>query len=307
MKIGICNVPSERWSFGEGMGRILVIGAKGMLGRDLVPLLRNAFRESTLIEWDIDEIDIRNEEETITKIEAVQPAIVINVAAYTDVDGCESNAEEAFAVNSNGMKHIAKGARRCGAKAVYLSTDYVFDGEKGSPYVEEDPPHPINLYGLSKWRGEQATLELDRQGLVIRTQWLYGKYGKNFVTTILRQVRERKVLTIVEDQIGSPTYTVDLSKAIVALIRKGASGIFHVANRDSCSWYEFGKTILHLTGMKEVKVLPITSKELDRRAVRPSYSVLSTEKFSQTTGIVLRPWVEALRDFLAQLNGSERP
>ncbi len=289
------------------MGRILVIGAKGMLGRDLVPVLRNAFRESTLFEWDIDEIDIRNEEETITKIEAVQPTVVINVAGYTDVDGCESNEEEAFAVNANGMKHIAKGAGRCGAKAVYLSTDYVFDGKKGSPYVEEDPPHPINLYGLSKWRGEQAALELDRQGLVIRTQWLYGKYGKNFVTAILRQVREKKVLTIVEDQIGSPTYTVDLSKAIVALIRKGASGVFHVANRDSCSWYEFGKTILHLTGMKEVKVLPISSKELNRRAVRPSYSALSSEKFTQTTGIVLRPWVEALRDFLAQLNGSERP
>lgn len=287
------------------MSRILVIGAKGMLGRDLVPELQTSFPEDEILAWDIDEIDIRREKETIAKIERIRPAVVINLAGYTDVDGCESNEQEAFAVNAEGMKHIAKGARRCGAKAVYLSTDYVFDGQKGSPYIEEDPPHPINLYGRSKWKGEQATLELGQEGLVIRTQWLYGKHGKNFVTTILRQAREKKVLSIVNDQMGSPTYTVDLSKAITALIRKEASGIFHVANSDVCSWYDFGRAILRSSGIEGIDVLPISSKELDRKAVRPSYSVLSTGKYHQTTGATLRPWPNALKDFLSKLQEVE--
>jgi dTDP-4-dehydrorhamnose reductase len=283
------------------MNRILVIGAKGMLGRDLVPQLLFAFPGDEVLAWDIDEIDIRKEEETISKIEKIQPTTVINLAGYTDVDGCETNEREAFAVNADGMKHIAAGARRCGAKAIYLSTDYVFDGKKGTPYVEDDLPNPINLYGHSKWKGEQYALELGKDGLIIRTQWLYGRHGKNFVTTILRLSNEKKVLPIVSDQIGSPTYTVDLSKAIIALIRKGASGIYHVANRDGCSWYDFGRTILRLWGAKETEVLPISSKELDRRAVRPSYSVLDTEKFSRETEVTLRPWPDALKDYLSEL------
>lgn len=289
------------------MNRILVIGAKGMLGRDLVPELQIAFPGEEVLAWDIEEIDIRREDETIIKIESVQPALIINLAAYTEVDGCESNELEAFAVNSDGMRHIAKGARQCGAKAIYLSTDYVFDGRKGSPYVEDDPPHPINRYGHSKWKGEVATLELGSQGLIIRTQWLYGKHGKNFVTTILHQAREKKVLSVVDDQIGSPTYTADLSKAIAALLKKNTSGIFHIANRSFCSWYEFAQTILQWTEVKGVDILPISSKELDRRAARPSYSVLSTEKFSRATGITLRTWDEALKDFLTDLKKPERP
>lgn len=285
---------------------MLVIGAKGMLGRDVVPELKGSFPEDDVVAWDIDEIDIRKEEETILKIEKVRPAIVINLAGYTDVDGCESNRQEAFAVNADGMKHIATAVRRCHAKAIYLSTDYVFDGKKGSPYVEDDPPNPINLYGHSKWKGEQYALTLGKEGLVIRTQWLYGRYGKNFVTTILRQSKEKKVLSIVQDQIGSPTYTVDLSRAITLLIQKGASGIFHVANRDFCSWHEFGKAILGLSGAKEVEVLPMSSRELDRKAARPSYSVLSTWKFTRETGVSPRPWPEALKDFLSEIEGHER-
>lgn len=285
------------------MNRILVIGAKGMLGKDMVPELRTSFPEDEVLAWDIEEIDIRREEETVIKIEKVRPTVVINLAGYTDVDGCESNEQEAFAVNADGMKHIAEGARRCGAKAIYLSTDYVFDGKKGTPYVEEDSTNPLNLYGHSKWKGEQYALALGKDGLVIRTQWLYGKHGKNFVTTILRQAREKKVLSIVSDQVGSPTYTVDLSRAITLLIRKGASGIFHVANRDFCSWHDFGRTILGLSGVKEVEILPMSSRELDRRAVRPSLSVLSTWKFTQETGVTLRPWPDALKEFLSELEG----
>ncbi|MDP2973114.1 MAG: dTDP-4-dehydrorhamnose reductase, partial [Deltaproteobacteria bacterium] len=196
------------------MSRILVIGAKGMLGRDLVHELQSSFPDDEVLAWDIDEIDIRKEQETIAKIEGVRPAIVINLAGYTDVDGCESNEHEAFVVNADGMRHVALGVRRCGARGVYLSTDYVFDGEKGAPYLEDDPPNPLNIYGRSKWKGEQSVLKLAGDGLIIRTQWLYGRYGRNFVTAILRQAKEKKVLSIVNDQIGSPTYTVDLSRAI---------------------------------------------------------------------------------------------
>lgn len=290
------------------MNKILVIGAKGMLGRDLIPELRISFPEDDLLEWDMDEIDIRKKGETIEKIESVQPTVLINVAAYTDVDGCESNLQEAFLVNSEGMSHIAQGARRCGARAIYLSTDYVFDGKKNSPYIEEDSPNPLNTYGHSKLKGEEVTLALGKKGLVVRTQWLYGLYGKNFVTAILKQVKEKwkapeanRRLTIVDDQIGSPTYTVDLSQAIVRLVQRKASGIFHVTNQDTCSWYEFGKTILKFLDIQGIDVVPISSSQLNRKAPRPLYSVLSSEKLRREIGFRLRPWTEALKDFLERL------
>jgi dTDP-4-dehydrorhamnose reductase len=288
---------------GGQMRRILVVGAKGMLGRDLVKVLYSTFRTNKhsnweVLEWDIDEIDIREEKRTVTKIESFRPEIVINVAGYTDVDGCESNEEKAFAVNAEGMKHVALGALRCRAKVVYLSTDYIFDGKKREPYLEDDPPNPLSVYGRSKWKGEQYVRELVEDALIVRTQWLYGRNGNNFVTSILRQVREKKVLSIVNDQIGSPTYTVDLSEAISVLLQYDARGVFHVANSDLCTWYTFGQAILKLSGMERVKVIPISSKELGRPAVRPPYSVLHCQKLKQVTGMILRPWSEALRDFL---------
>jgi dTDP-4-dehydrorhamnose reductase len=285
------------------MRRILVIGAKGMLGRDLVKILHSTFHthqdsNREILEWDIDEIDIREEKKTVNQIESFRPEIVINVAAYTDVDGCESNEEKAFAVNAEGMKHVALGALRCRAKVVYLSTDYIFDGKKREPYLEDDAPNPLNVYGRSKWKGEQYVRELVKDVLIVRTQWLYGRYGNNFVTSILRQAREKKVLSIVNDQIGSPTYTVDLSEAISVLLQYDARGVFHIANSDLCTWYTFGQAILKLSGMERVKVIPISSKELGRPAIRPAYSVLHCQKLKQVTGMTLRPWSEALRDFL---------
>jgi len=285
------------------MRRVLVIGAKGMLGRDLVKVLYSTFRTDKhsdweVLEWDIDEIDIREEKTTVTKIESFHPEIVINVAGYTDVNGCESNEEEAFAVNAEGMKHVALGALQCRAKVVYLSTDYIFDGKKKEPYLEDDPPNPLNVYGRSKWKGEQYVRELLEDALIIRTQWLYGRFGNNFVSSILRQGREKKVLSIVNDQIGSPTYTVDLSEAISVLLKYDVRGVFHVANSDLCTWYTLGQAILKLSGMERVKVIPISSKELDRPAVRPPYSVLNCQKLRQVTGMMLRPWAEALKDFI---------
>jgi len=281
----------------------LVIGAKGMLGKDLVEILRSSSRVDQRLDWevfgwDIEEIDIQEEKNTVTKIESLQPDMVINIAAYTNVDGCESHDEKAFAINAEGMRHVALGALRCRAKVVYLSTDYIFDGKKREPYLEDDPPHPLSVYGRSKLRGEQYVQEMVEDALIVRTQWLYGKYGNNFVASVLRQAREKEVLSIVNDQVGSPTHTIDLSRAISVLIQCDARGVFHVANSDLCTWFAFGQEILKLSGMEGVRIVPISSEELGRPATRPLYSVLNTEKLKRETGMTLRPWSEALKEYL---------
>lgn len=277
-----------------------------MLGRDLVEILRSSSRVDQHLDWevfgwDIEEIDIQEEKNTVTKIESLRPNIVINIAAYTNVDGCESHDEKAFAINAEGMRHVALGALRCRAKVVYLSTDYIFDGKKREPYLEDDPPHPLSVYGRSKLRGEQYVQEMVEDALIVRTQWLYGKYGNNFVASVLRQAREKKVLSIVNDQVGSPTYTIDLSRAISVLIQCDARGVFHVANSDLCTWFAFGQEILKLSGMEGVRIVPISSEELGRPATRPLYSVLNTEKLKRETGMTLRPWSEALKEYLSTI------
>ena len=269
-----------------------------MLGSDLMTVLHAGLPNDEVVGWDIGEIDIQKEEETVTKIEKLRPSVVVHLAAYTDVDGCELDEERAFAINAEGTKHVALAVSRCQAKMVYLSTDYVFDGNKREPYLESDSPHPLNVYGRSKLQGEQYVQAWAKKTLIIRAQWLYGRYGKNFVTSILRQANEKKVLSIVDDQIGSPTYTVDLAKAISVLIQFDARGIFHVANSDLCTWYAFGQTVLKLSGMDKVRVIPISSKELGRPALRPSYSVFNCQKLKRETGLALRPWSEAVRDYL---------
>jgi len=277
---------------------ILVMGAKGMLGRDLMNLLQTSLSNDEIIGWDIEEIDIQKEGDVATKVGKLRPHIVVHLAAYTNVDGCELDEEKAFAINAEGTKHVALASASCRAKVVYLSTDYVFDGNKREPYLENESPQPLNVYGRSKLKGEQYVQDLVKDGLIIRTQWLYGRHGNNFVTSILQQAREKRVLSIVNDQIGSPTYAMDVAEAISVLIQFGAQGIFHVANSDLCTWYTFGQAILKLSGMDKVRVIPISSKDLGRPAVRPPYSVLNCQKLKKEMGLTLRPWTEALKDFL---------
>lgn len=279
------------------MSRILVVGAKGMLGTDLMEVLR-ASSFDDVIGWDIDEIDIRVEKDTVEKIDRLRPEIVINVAAYTNVDECESQAERAFAINAEGMRHVTLAAMKCRAKVVYLSTDYVFDGTKREPYVESDPTNPLNVYGRSKLQGERYVQELAEDGLIIRTQWLFGRHGNNFVSAILRQAREKNELSIVNDQIGSPTYTVDLAKAISALIQHDGKGVFHIANSDYCTWFTFGRYILEVLGIAGVNLRPITSKELNRAATRPHNSSFNCRKLKEAGGITLRPWSEAVKEYV---------
>ena len=274
---------------------ILVVGANGMLGRDMLACIGDAARGV-----DIDEIDITSLESTERILKTLKPQIVINCAAYTDVDGCETNAEMAMQVNGEGVAHLAMASREIGARLVHVSTDYVFDGGKGSPYVEGDAPCPLGVYGESKLAGEMnATFNPDH--LIVRTQWLYGLHGKNFVETMLRLAVEKDELSVVDDQIGSPTWTVDLAGAILSLLKTGQRGIYHAANAGFCSWNEFAQAIFEESGLA-VRVKGMTTDELNRPARRPLYSTLDCDKLEQDTGFRPQPWRSALKTYLQLRN-----
>jgi len=237
---------------------ILVVGAKGMLGRDLMEVLTGDVRGV-----DVEEIDITSLESTRRALLTLKPRVVVNAAAYTDVDGCETNKELAMQVNGEGVAHLALAALEIGARLVHVSTDYVFDGAKDSPWLEDDPPHPLSVYGESKLAGElNARIVPDH--LIIRTQWLYGLHGKNFVETMLRLAGERNELAVVDDQVGSPTWTADLARAIKALIDADCRGTYHAANAGFCSWNGFARAIFEEAGLA-VTVNPMTTTELGRR------------------------------------------
>lgn len=270
---------------------ILVVGAHGMLGRDLLALLGERG-----LGVDIDEIDITDPGSVLKVVGYLKPEVVVNCAAYTDVDGCETNVETAMAVNGEGVAYLAMACRDLGALLVQVSTDYIFDGGKGTPYVEDDAPCPLSIYGESKLAGEMnAAFCLEH--LIVRTQWLYGLNGKNFVETMLRLGEEKNELTVVDDQIGSPTWTVDLARAIIALIDSGCRGVYHAANSECCSWNGFAKAIFEEAGLN-VSVTPMTTIELNRPAKRPLYSTLECSKLSADTGFRPQAWRNALREYL---------
>ena len=272
---------------------ILVVGANGMLGRDLMEVLSGDVRGV-----DIDEIDITSLESVERVLKTRPPRVVVNAAAYTDVDGCETNQELAMQVNGEGVAHLALVTRELGAKFVQVSTDYVFDGGKGTPYVEDDPPAPLSIYGESKYAGE-LNARLNPDHVIVRTQWLYGLRGKNFVETMLRLGAEKPELAVVDDQIGSPTWTVDLSRAIRVLVEKECRGTYHAANSGFCSWNEFARAIFAEAGMT-VTVNPLTTEQLGRPAPRPLYSTLDCGKLMQDSGFQPQPWREALRTYLSR-------
>ena len=272
---------------------ILVVGCDGMLGADLTQILGDDARGV-----DADDIDITSPESAERIIISLRPSVVVNCAAYTDVDACESNRDHAMRVNGEAPAYLAYATRRIGAKLVQISTDYVFDGAKKSPYLEDDQTAPLSVYGESKLLGEKnAAINPDH--LIVRTQWLYGLRGKNFVETMMRLASERKSLEVVDDQTGSPTWTVDLSRAIVALLDADCRGIFHATNSGSCSWNGFARAIFEEVGM-DVVVNTMTTAQLNRPANRPLFSVLNCGKMKRETGLKLRPWREALKGYFAQ-------
>jgi dTDP-4-dehydrorhamnose reductase len=281
--------------------RILLFGARGMLGRDLQPTLSGRHE---VIGKDIEDLDITDPRQVQKQVETLQPQTVINAAAFTDVDGCESQKDLAFKVNAEGAGHVARACRKAGVRLIHLSTDYVFDGTSRVPYSEEAQPNPINVYGESKLQGEKAVQEAEGKHLILRTAWLYGKYGKNFVDTILRLASQQKELRVVDDQQGSPTFTRDLSQAIAEFLEKDVRGILHVTNSGSCSWFEFARKILETKGIPgwKTRVIPISSRQLNRPARRPSNSVLDCSRFKDLTGNTMRPWEEALGDYLSEIS-----
>jgi len=292
--------------------KILLLGHKGMLGSDLLTKLS---LKHELIGMDKEDIDIVSASDCARAIKETAPEMVINAAAYTNVDGCEKAREECFAVNAEAVRNIAEACRKKQIFIVHFSTDYVFDGRAQEPYREEAPCNPINVYGESKLTGESYLRTLSDNYLLIRTSWLYGLNGNNFVQAILEKAQAKEfiehtmtkakamadgpsTLAVVDDQIGSPTYTKDLASALALLIEKNAKGIFHLTNRGSCSWYQFAVRILKEAGFDKIIVEPIKSTDLQRPAMRPAYSILSVQKFIQFTGKAPRPWQLALQDYL---------
>lgn len=275
--------------------KILILGHRGMLGSDL--LLRLLLHHE--VEGrDVDECDIASPEACRQVVAETSPEILINAAAYTDVDGCELERDRCFAVNAVGVQNLALACREKGIALVHFSTDYVFDGTKGSPYREDDPTGPISVYGESKLAGERYLMDSGVPFLLVRTAWLFGKKGKNFVKAILERARNHGRLEVVDDQVGSPTYSGDLAGAVQVLVEGGHRGIFHVTGRGSCSWYDYARKILLYAGLDDVSIAPIGSDRLKRPARRPAYSVLSNRKFIETTGKAMRHWQIALQDYL---------
>jgi len=268
---------------------ILITGSTGQLGQEL----KRVLQDYDLITPTHQDLDI-NDKDIIQRIIKLKPKIIIHTAAYTDVDGCERNQELAWNVNCIGTKNIAIAAEELNSKLFYISTDYVFDGKKNEAYLESDQPNPVNVYGKSKLSGETLVRDICTKFFIIRTSWLYSKTGRNFVNTILELARVKDELRVVNDQIGSPTYAMDLANVVKRLLPIEKYGIYHASGEGECSWYEFANEILRLS-RTQVKVEPITSDEISRPAKRPHYSVLNNYCLRQI-GITMRHWQECLKD-----------
>jgi dTDP-4-dehydrorhamnose reductase len=272
--------------------KIALTGSDGMLGSDI----KNVFSDVDLINFRLHDFDITDLDKSIKAIKEAKPDYLIHVAAYTDVDGCESNPEAAFLVNGIGARNITMACEEIGCPVIYISTDYVFDGTKKETYNEWDKTNPINMYGLSKLLGEQFVTSLTNRFYIVRTSWLYGKNGKNFVDTIIRLLSERDEIDVVNDQVGSPTYTCDLARKLRELIGRGY-GTYHVTNTSHCSWHEFAVEIAKLKGVNK-NINPTTTENFKRPAKRPAFSVLGNTMLRLEGIEPARHWKEALKDYL---------
>jgi dTDP-4-dehydrorhamnose reductase len=274
--------------------KLLVAGGSGMLGRDLVLASGNAGHD--VVGFGHAELDVTDAAALAKKFDLERPDVVINSAAWTDVDGAEEVEEAAFAVNGTGAGNLAAAAAEVGAAVLYVSTDYVFDGAKGSPYVESDQPAPLSAYGRTKLAGEEATAAANKRHFVVRSAGLFGVAGHNFVATMLRLAADHGEVLVVRDQVGSPTYTWHLAYGIVRLIEGVEYGIHHMAAAGQCSWYEFAREIFEQAKV-ECKVLSATTEMLGRPAPRPAFSALTSQR---EHAITLPSWQDGLAGYLAQ-------
>jgi dTDP-4-dehydrorhamnose reductase len=276
--------------------RITIFGATGLLGKALM----RAGTGHELSGFGSKDADIRDPQKVAAVVERTRPEWIILAAAYTDVDGCEANRELAFDVNIRGAVNVAQMAKQHRSRLLFLSTDYLFDGTKTTPYEIDDPRAPRSVYGRTKAEAEVELIGILPQCCIVRTSWLFGVGGKCFPDTILRLAATRPELDVVDDQRGSPTYTVDLARAIFQLSRTGAEGIVHVTNRGACSWFEFAREVVAGAGLDTV-IRPTTSDKFVRPAERPKYSVLSPTSLEKY-GIEMPSWQDALRRYLAERN-----
>ncbi|MCQ6558851.1 dTDP-4-dehydrorhamnose reductase [Paenibacillus mendelii] len=277
--------------------KVAVTGAGGQLGTDMVDCLRDRGCEVTA--FGREQLDVSNSDRVHQQLGSSQFDAIIHTAAYTKVDLAESEVDEAYRINAYGARNIAVIAERIGAKLVYVSTDYVFDGAGSEPYDEFMTTSPVNVYGKSKLAGEQLVQQLHSRFFNVRTSWLYGKHGHNFVRTMLKLAQECDAISVVNDQVGCPTYTVDLAECIVALIRTDSYGTYHISNSGSCSWYEFAQSIFEL-GELTIDVQPVPTDQFPRPAKRPSYSVLAHKALERNGFPPMRNWKAALADFMKE-------
>jgi len=274
--------------------KVLILGASGLLGQSLM----REWGGDEVVGLSSSDVDIRDSATVLRVMENTRPEWIVLSAAYADVDGCEGNQELAFAVNRDGAINVAEAAKRTGAKLLFLSSDYVFDGKKTSPYETQDPRNPQSVYGRTKAEAEVRLQELLPECCIVRTSWLFGAGGKCFPDTILKLAATRPALDVVNDQRGCPTYTVDLAQAIAELCRSSATGIVHVTNAGNCSWFEFAREIVRAAGLP-TEVRPVSTQQMARPAPRPAYSVLSSASL-QRWGIGIPSWQEALHRYLKE-------
>lgn len=293
------------------MKRILITGARGQVGLALYRLLKDheeyeLYRTRTdaiaTEEGHLDALDITDQEAVNSYMNQIKPDIIINCTAMTAVDLCESEQEKAYRFNAIGPKNLAIGASQINAKLIHISTDYVFDGQAGTPYTEEDEPNPISVYGKSKRSGEELVMKHCEKLFILRTAWVYGE-GKNFVKTILRLAEEGKTIRVVSDQYGTPTSALDLARTIIFLMETDSYGIYHATCEGSTNWYEFARTILKESG-KEVEVLPITTDEYPTPAKRPKYSILDNKALREKHGYYMKDWKDAFREYIHDISNN---
>ncbi len=289
--------------------KVLLIGKNGQVGNELNQTLNNI---GELISLDRTKIDLSNNQNIIDTIQEIKPNIIVNAAAYTTVDKAESNYELAYQINTIAPQILAEESKKIKAKLIHISTDYVFDGNKNTPYLEQDNPNPISVYGETKLAGEKAIITNHNNYIILRTAWVYGTFGKgNFVKTMLKLGREREQLKVVIDQVGCPTYAYDIAKIIADLItlfkdKKNLAQIYHFTNSGAISWYDFAVTIFEEAkklnyDLKIKEVIPITSDEYPTPAKRPAYSVLNNQKISKKLGYYPFYWRNSLRKMLIKM------
>lgn len=274
--------------------KVLITGGSGQLGSDIEEVLLK--QQYQAYSFSKNELDVTNYELVAQTVNLVKPDVVIHCAAYTKVELAEDNQDDAYLINAIGARNIALACEEIKAKLVYISTDYVFDGNKQGKYNEFDLPNPMNIYGSSKLAGENIVRELHRKYFIVRTSWLYGKNGNNFVKTMLNLAEKDSPIKVVNDQVGSPTYTTDVAEKVSELIRTNLYGVYHVTNSGECNWFEFAAKIFELA-QKKVDLVPVSSEEFVQKASRPRNSVLDHMGLRLNNFSDMRHWVKALEDY----------